>query len=70
MAKVKAVVPETVFQHGYAVLNADDDLVYAMKDDLDCNIALFSMDENNPRIKEHCDEGGLAAVFENGFITI
>ncbi|MEO8854913.1 MAG: cyanophycin synthetase, partial [Ginsengibacter sp.] len=27
MAKVKAVVPETVFQHGYAVLNADDDLV-------------------------------------------
>ena len=32
MAKVKAVVPETVFRHGYAVLNADDDLVYAMKD--------------------------------------
>src|SRR6202008_416696 len=70
MAKVKAVVPETVFKHGYAVLNADDDLVYAMKDDLDCNIALFSMDENNPRIREHCDEGGLATVFENGFITI
>ena len=69
MAKVKAVVPETVFPHGYAVLNADDDLVYAMKDDLDCNIALFSMDENNPRIKEHCAEGGLAAVFENGFMT-
>ena len=70
MAKVKAVVPETVFKHGYAVLNADDDLVYAMKDDLDCNIALFSMDENNHRIKEHCDEGGLATVFENGFISI
>ena len=32
----------------------------------DCNIALFSMDENNPRIKKHCSEGGLAAVFENG----
>jgi cyanophycin synthetase len=31
MAKVKAVVPETVFPHGYAVLNADDDLVYKMK---------------------------------------
>ena len=49
---VKAVVPETVFPHGYAVLNADDDLVYRMKNDLKCNIALFSMDENNPRIKE------------------
>ncbi len=70
MAKVKAVVPETVFPHGYAVLNADDDLVYAMKEDLDCNVALFSMNENNPRIKEHCSEGGLAAVFENGFVSI
>ena len=70
MAKVKAVVPETVFPHGYAVLNADDDLVYGMKDGLKCNIALFSMDENNPRIKEHASENGLACVFENGFVTI
>jgi cyanophycin synthetase len=70
MAKVKAVVPETVFPHGYAVLNADDDLVYEMRKDLKCNIALFSMDENNKRVKEHCEKGGLAAVFENGFISI
>ncbi len=70
MAKVKCVVPETVFPHGYAILNADDDLVFQMKDDLGCNIALFSMDENNPRIKKHCAKGGLATVFENGFITI
>jgi cyanophycin synthetase len=70
MAKVKAVVPETVFPHGYAVLNADDDLVYKMKNDLKCNIALFSMDENNPRIKEHAAENGLACVYENGFVTI
>jgi cyanophycin synthetase len=70
MAKVKQVVPETVFPHGYAILNADDDLVYAMKDDLDCNIALFSMDENSPRIKEHCESGGMAAVAENGYVSI
>jgi cyanophycin synthetase len=70
MAKVKAVVPETVFPHGYAILNAEDDLVYAIKDGLKCNIALFSMDENNPRIKEHCAKGGLATVYENGFVTI
>jgi cyanophycin synthetase len=70
MAKVKAVVPETVFPHGYAVLNADDDLVYKMKDDLDCNVALFSMDENNPRIREHSAEGGLSSVYENGYISI
>ena len=62
--------PETVFPHGYAVLNADDDLVYAMKDGLDCNVALFSMDENNPRIKEHAAENGLSCVYENGYVTI
>ena len=70
MAKVKSVIPETVFPNGYAVLNADDDLVYNMKDGLECNIALFSMDENNPRIKKHCELGGLAAVYENGYISI
>ena len=70
MAKVKAVVPETVFPHGYAILNADDDLVYKMKEGLSCNVALFSMDETNPRIKRHCAKGGLATVFENGYISI
>ena len=70
MARVKQVVPETVCDNGYAILNADDDRVYKMKDDLDCKIALFSMDENNPRIKEHCENGGKAAIFENGYITI
>ncbi len=70
MAKVKAVLPETVFPHGYAILNADDDLVYEMRKGLECKVALFSMDENNPRIKEHCEEGGIAAVLENGYVTI
>lgn len=70
LAKLKSVVPETVFPHGYAILNAEDDLVYAMRKDLKCNIALFSMDENNKRIKEQSKRGGLSAVFENGNITI
>jgi cyanophycin synthetase len=52
------------------VLNADDDLVYKMKKDLDCNVALFSMDENNPRIKEHAAENGLSCVYENGYVTL
>ncbi|HYF29698.1 MAG TPA: cyanophycin synthetase [Chitinophagaceae bacterium] len=70
MAKVKAVVPETVRADGFAILNADDDLVYEMRRELDCKIALFSMDENNPRIKRHAEDGGLATVFENGYISI
>ncbi len=70
MARVKSIVPETVYKHGFAILNADDDLVYNMKDNLKCNIALFSMDENNPRIIAHCKKGGYASVFENGYVTI
>lgn len=70
MAKVKAVVAETVFPHGFAILNADDDLVYAMKDQLSCKIGLFSMDEHNPRILKHCQQNGYAAIYENGYVTI
>ena len=70
MAQVKAVVPKTVKPDGYAVLNADDDLVYKMAKELDCKIAFFSLDENNPRILKHINKGGLAAVLENGFISI
>jgi len=28
------------------------------------------MNENNARLKEHCNKGGLATVYENGYITI
>ena len=70
MARVKSVVPETVREDGFAILNAEDDLVYKMKDDLKCNVAFFSMDENNPRIKKHCKKGGYAVVYENGYVTI
>ena len=70
MARVKSVVPETVFPRGFAILNAEDDLVYAMRENLECNVALFSMDENNPRIQRHCKRGGFAAVYENGYVSI
>lgn len=70
MARVKSVVPETVSRDGIAVLNADDDLVYAMREKVSGKTALFSMDANNPRILEHCRKGGLAAVVDDGYITI
>lgn len=70
MAKLKGVVPETTRKDGYAILNADDDLVFGMARGLACNVALFSMDENNPRIRAHCDEGGIAMVYENGYISL
>src|SRR5690554_1497167 len=70
LAKVKGVIPETVHKDGYAILNADDELVYAMRKNVACNVALFSMDENNPHIRAMCKVGGISAVYENGYITI
>ncbi len=70
LAKAKGVIPETVLPDGYAILNADDDLVYDMRRSVDCNVALFSMDENNPRIKALQRLNGITAVYENGYVTI
>lgn len=70
MARVKSVVPRSTFNDGYAILNADDDLVYDMHHDLSCNVALFSINSHNERVKKHCAAGGLAAVVEKGQLTI
>ena len=70
MAEVKGVLPRTVRPGGYAILNADDDLVYKMSHSLECNVALFSLDEKNPRVLEHVAAGGLGAVYEEGYISI
>ncbi len=70
MARVKAIVPESVKPSGYAVLNADNDHTFAMRHDLRCNVALFSMNPAGERIVAHYRAGGLAAVYEDGYITI
>jgi len=70
LAKVKSVVPRSTFDDGFAILNADDDTVYSIKDDLDCNIALFSTSDKNQRVISHCDAGGWAAIIEKGYFTI
>jgi cyanophycin synthetase len=70
LTRVKAVVPKSVFPNGYAILNADDRHVLSMREELDCKIALFSLNENNPHIQAHCEKGGIAAVYENGYVTI
>ena len=70
LARVKSVIPETVMPDGYAILNADDDQVFDMQYDLVCKVALFSMDEKNPRIIKFQEEGGLTAIYENGYVTI
>jgi cyanophycin synthetase len=70
MAKVKGVIAEVVNPNGYAVLNADDPLVAAMAEKTKAKVAYFSMSPDNPIIKAHLRRGGLAAVYENGYISI
>ncbi len=70
MANVKGVVARAVKRDGYAVLNADNEHCVSIAKTTDCKIAYFSIDENNKIIKEHCRTGGIAAIYENGYITI
>lgn len=70
LARLKSTVPQTVQRNGYAILNAEDDLVYNMQKELDCKIALYALDPSNKRIVDHCAKGGLAAVYEHGYITL
>ena len=70
MAHLKSVVAETARPNGYAVLNADDPLVAEMADRVKAQIAYFSMNADNALVKQHTEAGGLAAVYENGYLTI
>lgn len=70
MANVKGVVARSVKRDGYAVLNADNKYCVGIEKNIDCKVAYFSIDENNPVIIEHCKKGGIAAIYENGYITI
>ena len=70
LSRVKSVVVESVKKDGWAVLNGEDENCLEIAKSLSCNVALFSLDENCPAIIEHCAEGGIAAIYENGFITI
>ncbi|XWK86806.1 MAG: cyanophycin synthetase [Phormidium sp.] len=70
LAHVKSVVAEAIHPNGYAVLNADDPLVSAMAQRTKAQIAYFSMNPESGLIKEHTRSGGIAAVYENGYISI
>jgi cyanophycin synthetase len=70
LARVKSVIPRAVSRRGYAVLNAEDERVYKMRDLVDGRVVCFSMDENNPNIKRRAERGRVSCVFENGYVTI
>ncbi len=70
MAKVKSVVAEVVNPNGYVILNADDPLVAAMAERVKAKVAYFSLSADNAIIQAHVRRGGLAAVYEDGYLCI
>lgn len=70
LTRVKSVIIGAVKRSGWAVLNADNKYCIRIANKADCQVAYFSMHEDNPVIKEHCKKGGTAAIYENGYITI
>src|SRR3990167_6037383 len=70
LSRVKAVVVNSVKKDGWAVLNAEDGNSVAIAENLDCKVAYFSMNEHCDVIVNHCRKGGIAAMYENGYITI
>ena len=68
LAAVKAVVVEAVPRDGFAVLNADDELVRAMRRRCSGGVVWFSLQppgsEEREFIDEQCRRGGRAVVLE------
>ena len=72
LADVKAVVPSVVKRQGHAVLNADDPLVYRMREKTGGDVALFSVmaPGANPQFEQHIAKNGIGARIEDDFFVI
>src|SRR5215211_7534410 len=62
LARVKQVVPQSVLPGGASVLNADNSYTVEMARVARGEIIFFSMDEENPVIRDHLRERGKAVV--------
>lgn len=72
LAEVKSIVPAVARREGHAVLNADDPLVYAMREKTSADVVLFSSkpDGENVLVEDHVERGGIAACVDNGQFLI
>ncbi|HUQ18489.1 MAG TPA: cyanophycin synthetase [Gemmatimonadaceae bacterium] len=72
LANVKSVVAAVVKREGHAVLNADDPLVYAMRDRSMGDIVLFSTkpEGESPEFELHLSRNGIGARIEKDTFVI
>src|SRR6195952_2732159 len=70
LAEVKGVVPRITKKSGWAVLNADDPRVFAMRLTTAARPWAFSRDPDSPALREVLSRGGRATTVLDGWITV
>ncbi len=70
LAEVKAVVPRITRKGGWAVLNADDPRVYAMRGAIRAKPWVFSRDVDAPGVRETLTDRGRATVVIDGWVAV
>jgi cyanophycin synthetase len=72
LADVKGVIASVVKREGHCILNADDPLVYAMKDRTPGDLVLFSAKDEgqSPEFELHLSRNGIGARIEKGVFVI
>ena len=65
LLNIKWIVSHAVVASGVLILNADDELLVGESRVFGGTIVWFSLDENNPVIRKHTENGGLAFVYED-----
>jgi cyanophycin synthetase len=70
LAFTKGLVVREVKKSGYAVLNAEDEHVAAMREVVHSKVAFFALRADNERVRAHAASGGLAAVYEAGKLVL
>ena len=70
LAEVKGTIVRITKRDGWAVLNADDDRVWALQRQTRAGIYAFSMDARSSRVQDALDHGGRAAVYQDGVLVL
>ena len=70
LAEVKSVVPRITRSDGWAVLNADDPRVLAMRGVVKAQPWVFSRDPDSPALRDVVGDGGRATTVIDGWVCV
>jgi cyanophycin synthetase len=70
LADVKAAIVRITKRTGWAVLNAQDPLAWAMRRETRAGVYGFSLDPDAPEVASALERGGRAAVLDDGWLVL